>query len=405
MDVSPAVASQFPQGMPWRLTAQQVTFGPNHHFFGYIGHVQNIPWNASGRQIVLLRSAFQDHMPSPLEAAEIVVLDTTRGYEVHLLDRSHAWNIQQGSMLYWDPLEPESRIFFNDRCLETGKVFTVLYDTARRERLTEFRFQDTPIGNSGVAQKGGHFLGINYGRLARLRPVTGYPGAFDWTTDVDAPVDDGLFLVETKTGDKQLLVSFAQLAEELNRRGVEVENVPLFLNHTLWSRDDSLIYCYVRGNFDSDHKIDVPFTIKPNGTNLTLHETFIGGHPEWGPGNRLFGAIEGRQIIYDAAARKVVGQVAASDVLPDPEGDIALSPDATWLVNGHGANGENQYVVVHLPSGQGQRIGGFSNAGWSKGDLRLDPAPAWDRTSGQFLVPALAADGTRQSFLVTRQTV
>ncbi|MCS1408315.1 MAG: hypothetical protein M2R45_01488 [Verrucomicrobia subdivision 3 bacterium] len=30
---------------PFQLRSQQITFGLQDHFFGYIGHVQNIPWN------------------------------------------------------------------------------------------------------------------------------------------------------------------------------------------------------------------------------------------------------------------------------------------------------------------------------------------------------------------------
>ena len=31
---------------------KQITFGPQHHFFGYFGHVRTVPWNASGRFIL-----------------------------------------------------------------------------------------------------------------------------------------------------------------------------------------------------------------------------------------------------------------------------------------------------------------------------------------------------------------
>lgn len=57
-------------------TVRQITFGPQHHFFGYIGHVGTIPWNASGRYIVALRVGFQDHLPGPDDAAEIILLNT-----------------------------------------------------------------------------------------------------------------------------------------------------------------------------------------------------------------------------------------------------------------------------------------------------------------------------------------
>jgi len=55
--------------------------------------------------------------------------------------------------------------------------------------------------------------------MARLRPVTGYPEAFDWTTGVDHPADDGVFLVDTATREKKLLVSFQQLAAMLRASG------------------------------------------------------------------------------------------------------------------------------------------------------------------------------------------
>src|SRR6185503_11602568 len=98
-------------------------------------------------------------------------------------------------------------------------------------------------GNGGVAQNGGWFLGINYGRLARLRPVTGYPGAADWTAGRKGhPADDGVFKVNSATKEKRLLVSFKQLADALRDKRADVDDKELFINHTLWSRDDGRIF-------------------------------------------------------------------------------------------------------------------------------------------------------------------
>jgi hypothetical protein len=85
------------------LEVQQITHGPQHHFFGYIGHVQNIPWNKSGRYMLALRTNFQDRLPRADDAAEIVLLDTTKNYAERVVDRTRAWNPQQGSMMYWNP--------------------------------------------------------------------------------------------------------------------------------------------------------------------------------------------------------------------------------------------------------------------------------------------------------------
>ena len=44
--------------------------------------------------------------------------------------------------------------------------------------------------------------------MARLRPVTGYKGASDWTVNSKHPENDGIFKVDVSTGNKNLLVSF-----------------------------------------------------------------------------------------------------------------------------------------------------------------------------------------------------
>src|SRR5262249_21727740 len=192
-----------------RLEIRQLTTGPQHYFFGYIGHVQNVPWNGSDRYIVALRTSVRDHLPDGSEPAEIVLLDTENNYVPRVVDRSRAWNPQQGTMLYWNPQAQETQFFFNDRDPASNKIFCVLCDVSRdgsARRVREFRFEDTPVGNSGVMQRGGKFLAINYGRMARLRRVTGYAGAFDWTDDLLHPADDGVFCIDVASGKKQILV-------------------------------------------------------------------------------------------------------------------------------------------------------------------------------------------------------
>ena len=156
-----------------RVQIEQLTFGSTkHHFFGYIGHAGTIPWNASGRYIVALQTEFQDHMPRPDEAAEIVLIDTQAGNSLRVVDRTRAWNFQQGTMLYWNPEHPETQFFFNDRDPATNQIFCVLFDIAAGQggaRVAEFRDPRYPVGNSGVARKGKAFLALNYGRLHRLR--------------------------------------------------------------------------------------------------------------------------------------------------------------------------------------------------------------------------------------------
>ncbi len=383
-----------------RLSVTPLTSGPRHHFFGYIGHVGTTPWNRSGRYIVALRTEFQDRMPRPDDAAEIVLIDTQNGNAITVVERSLAWNPQQGTMLYWNPLEPETQFFFNDRDPATNEVFCVLYDIEQRRRVTEFRHRDTPFGNSGVAQRGGWFLGINYARLARLRPVTGYPGARDWTIGVAQPENDGIFKVNTITREAGLLISFKQIADTLRAAHPEVEGRDLFINHTLWNRDGDRVFFFVRGDFDQRDRCNIPCVMNADGTNLRALGLFIGGHPEWELGHRMIGQDGDRQIIYDTDDMRVAGELGTPEMFPKPGGDVALSPDGEWFVNGHSEKSQNYYTILRRGDGAWARSPGFDKGGFS-GDLRLDPGPLWSRDSTQVLVPGIAADGTRQLSLIS----
>jgi hypothetical protein len=385
----------------WHLETEQLTRGPMHHFFGYIGHVRTIPWSGDNRYVLALRTPFQDRMPAPGEPADVVIVDTAAGNAVVPIEQSRAWNFQQGTMFYWNPEAPDTQFFFNDRDPATGRIFTVLYDIAARSRVREFRFDDTPVANGGVAQNGGRFLALNYGRMARLRPVTGYPGAFDFTGDALHPADDGIHVVEVGTGQRRLLVSFAQLADLVRPVRPDVDRKALFINHSLWSRDDQRVYFYVRGEFDNqDERLDIACTIRADGSGLTMLD-HVGGHPEWESGSRMIGARGDQQVIYDVDARQVVGTIGTPEIFPRPGGDIALSPDGEWFVNGHSAGGENVYTVLRRSDGTWARLDPVSRGPYTGGELRIDGAPAWNRTSDAIAFPAIdPADGSRQTFVI-----
>jgi hypothetical protein len=310
-------------------------------------------------------------------------------------------------MLYWNPRAAETQFFFNDRDPETNEVFCVLFDISKGDtggRVAEYRFRDQPIGNSGVAQRGGWFLGINYGRLDRLRPVTGYPGARDWTAGAKErhPDDDGVYKVDVATGEKTRLVSFRQLAEAVRAEHPDVDRKELFINHTLWSRNDERIFFFVRGYFERPAgRLDVPLTMRADGSDLRPLTMHLGGHVDWESDRVLIGARGDSQVLYDVLSQRVTGSLGGADVFPRPGGDIALSPDGAWFVNGHGAGGKNYYTILRRRDGAWTRTAGLDQGGYTSGELRIDPSPCWNRDGTRFLVVAVDARRTRQIHLIT----
>lgn len=345
-------------------------------------------------------------MPNPGEPAEIVLLDTENNYTTRVVDQTRAWNFQQGTMFYWNPQAPDTQFFFNDRDPATHEVFCVLFDISKGlngERVAEYRYPDASFGNGGVAQHGGWFLGINYGRLARLRPVTGYPGAHDATAGQKGhPDNDGIFKVNTQNKQKSLLVSFKQLADALRVKRPDVDQKELFINHTLWSRDDGRIYFFVRGDFETGpNRLDAPFTMDADGNNLLPLAMHIGGHPEWESDRHLIGVHKKEQILFDVVDQKPAGLLAAAGTFPNPGGDIALSADGTWFVNGHGDRGKNYYTILRRADGAVIRTTGFNQGGYIKGELRIDPSPNWNRHGNRIMVVAIDETKSRQMFIMS----
>jgi len=391
------------------LEIEQLTFGEKHHFFRYIGQCRTIPWNEGGRYILGLEIKNIERMPEPEEEARVFIIDTQNDNKIIYLDRTNAWNPQQGTMFFWNPNAAETQFFFNDRDVESGEVFTVLYDMKKKKRIREYRFNNSHIGNGGVAWNGTFFMGINYGRLARLRLVTGYPESLDWSKDELAPENDGIFKVDIKSGKKELLVSYRQMEDEIIKELGEFNNTGMFINHTLLNRDATRLYFFAReGWFKGGNKTNVAFSIHLDGSNLKIHKQHIGGHPEWAEGTILIGREKNKQIYYDVDKSKVVGQLGTPKEFPDPEGDISLSPDGNWFVNGYKRQSKekgnkNFYAVYRKRDSAYVRSKGIDKGAYM-GNIRIDPAPRWNRTNDAILVPGISENKTRQMFVIRIKT-
>ena len=71
---------KFAQAKPQNIGVdiKQITFGSEHHFFGYIGQSLTIPWNKIGNRLICLSSSFHDHLPGKGEAANVKLINLDR---------------------------------------------------------------------------------------------------------------------------------------------------------------------------------------------------------------------------------------------------------------------------------------------------------------------------------------
>jgi hypothetical protein len=192
------------------------------------------------------------------------------------------------------------------------------------------------------------------------------------------------------------------MRDALKERHPRIVDKALFINHTLWNRDGNRLFFFVRGDFGNrEDRINVPMTIRADGTGLTEQKIFIGGHPEWEFGARMIGEVDESLVIYDTERQEVVETIGSSEVFPDAGGDTALSPDGKWIVNGWSQGAVTRYTLLRRADGAWIHTSEFQRGSYTSGDLRIDSSPTWNRASSQVAVPGLAEDGTRQMFVIT----
>ena len=367
-----------------------------------------IPWSKNEKYIVALESSFHDHLPLAHEAARIILINTKDdGYITEYCDETRGWNLQQGSMLFWNPHSPNSQFFFNDRDPRTNKVFTVLFDVATRTRVREYRFIDMPVANGGVCPEGGFFFALNYARMARLRPVTGYKDLFDWTVNSTRPGDDGIWKVDIASGRKELIISYADIASHFDDKDdFPAGEAELYINHSLCSRGCSKIYFFVRGRYKGkEQAVNQAFVANSDGS-LLKRVKYIGGHPgespnavivsywttiwygicanvlpfsqplylicvaiyiEWATEDLIFGK-SGRGIVFHNITSDETE--TALGRFDDPRGDLALSTDSTMFVNGWEEENQLFYHIVRLTDGMQVK-----SVPLERGPCKLFPSP------------------------------
>ena len=196
------------------------------------------------------------------------------------------------------------------------------------------------------------------------------------------------------------------MAKELQSVGKNITSSHLFINHSLPNREGDRIFFFARAGWSGQkgERINHPFVFNIDTSHLNSNRIHIGGHPEWDYGHRMIGRQKERQIIFDTNNQIIVGSLGSPEIFPDPEGDIALSPNGKLFINGHKDKKKksNYYTIFDRESGSHARTEGFNIGHWQSGDLRQDPSPCWNRNNDQILVPGVSKDGkTRQIFLLT----
>ena len=216
-------------------TPRAITRGPHDHLFASYYGVN--PWSADNRYVLVLETDVNGRLPEPGEEVSVGVVDTKEGDRFVPVAKTICWNFQEGTMAHWIPGEPDTFVY---NAMRDGRFVAVIVNF----RTGAERIIPWPV--SAVSADGRKAISINYARMRLTRPDYGYAGdGQDAREGVTFPEDDGLFLVDLRTGEAKLIVSIASVRDRVPavKSIPEKPGAPLsYFCHTVFSRDGSRVF-------------------------------------------------------------------------------------------------------------------------------------------------------------------
>lgn len=265
------------------------------YFFGFhdVSAISN-----DETKILANKVPFEGRMPIKGEKMAIGYFDFDEGKigAFHKIAESGAWNYHKGCRMQW---LDNKRIIFNTE--KNGKLVSQITDIEE----SSHKIVDYPIDAVYVDKEREQATSFCYERLNRCMPGYGY-SVNDGDSNDSYPSDLGLYLIDLKTGERELLVSLDYLAQNF---GTDYkEGYTHFVTHTEFSKDGRYISFLYRaapiGLEGKDmHKTWIMVYDIVSKSTISLPTQESGSHYVWNNKNQIIASciIDGNSchVLYD----------------------------------------------------------------------------------------------------------
>jgi hypothetical protein len=393
------------------MVIRAVTAGPGHHTAGYY---DKTPWDVTGRYLLALRSPFCDRAPVEDDVAVLGVVDLEDGDRFRPFAETRAWNWQQSCMLQWlgaplahspGEVAPGERYLaiYNDR--EGERFVSVVADA-----LTGREVRRLPLPVYGLSPDGRQAVTLNFSRLHRERPGYGYAGVADRWADVLEPEDDGIWWMDTRTGENRLVIPTARLAR--TARKPSMEGAVHRFNHLQWAPDGRRFAFLHRwrpqGETPRGHLTRL-CTAAPDGTELAvLADEERVSHYDWRDASHVlaWARYKGREAFFLYTDPTGGAEVVGPEAMPR-DGHCSYSPDPErrLIANDTYPDAEHHRTLYLFDTQTGVRsdLARVYSPPELANDFRVDLHPRWSRNGRQLCFDS-AREGSRQLYVAEAPT-
>ena len=286
-------------------------------FFGYY----NIsPVNNKGDLLFLKVNNEKTH-GSLIEPVNIMLKE--RNGRIKQIADSRSWNWQQGCMLQW-LLGHEDMVIYNDYDVENKKYVSKVIDASGKLQT----IYDIAINN--VSKTGKYALGLNYERLALMRPDYGYFNVR--RKDLPNDEEDGIWYLDLTTGYTKLIISLEQL--KIISKTDTMNGVAHKVNH-IDINPAGTRFMFLHRWIGPQGRFMRLITANPDGTDLhILNGDLMTSHCCWIDNENILSYcfVEGKGAGYFKFKDKSNTVSLFSDKLPKIDGHPSFSPNKRWLV-------------------------------------------------------------------------
>jgi hypothetical protein len=384
-------------------------------------------FSPSGRYLAVFRLPYEDRLPQPGDAGDVVLIDLLEGSE-RIVAPTRGWEPQLGANVNWGG--DDHALFFNDVDPDTWDAFAVRLDpiTGESRRLGGCVYHASPDGR--------YLVSADVKRMRRTQPGYGVTVPDEFVPrNVGPRDDDGIYITDAETGECRMLVSLAEVVKTAQPKinlGGDANDFEIYGFHSGWNPQGDRIMFSLRWyparqpRFDALHdpKAGTRFavlTIRPDGREL-----YNAVPPEqWEKdGHHTQFMHTGRKLtmnldIHRNGLRFVECNLDGTGLQPITEkapgsGHPTVHPDGKHILTdtyaaeplafGDGTvpirwvnreTGEEQTLVrIHSKTHQQDSIVG----------LRLDPHPTFDR-GWRWIAFNAYVEGTRRVFVADLQSV
>ncbi len=399
----------------------------SHHFFGYYN---KSPWDSSGRYLLAQRVPMLTADLDGSEVAEVGYFDLYDADKFIVVGETTAWNWQMGSQLQWLGGLPGRQLIYN--CRAGSCDADVPYPDFRATVLdadTQIS-RELPLPVYVVAPNSEWALCVDYSRFEVTHPTIGYRASLGEPSLANAPADDGIYRMDIKSGDAELILSLRDLTRfqplpsmdraihwvthlEINpsstrflfihRWTERVEDETCFLHRLFSANPDGsdlrLLEC-------TDHplpQLSTDFDASRVGTFDYEKSEYQISHPAWKGDDEIIvwaphrGAIH--YHLYDAYSGEA--HVIGAHCLTE-NGHMSYSRDGKWLLSDtypDSDSNERLLILYDVESGQRYDIGSFYTDPILGKPNRCDLHPRWRSDLRELCIDSVH-EGERQIYLV-----